>query len=84
MTTAGKIYGKDNKAGRGAKDHNGYVKGIDLRKDFMWPHKTTNSHCVKFVSYCLNCGNATNFVTANVLKTFLTKCVGVFNKQGRE
>ena len=43
-----------------------------------------NSHCVKFVSYCLTCGNATNFVTANELKGFLAECAGVFNKHGRE
>jgi len=52
--------------------------------DFTWPRKTTNSHCAKFVSYCLNLGNATDFVTANELKMFIIGCVGVFNKQGRE
>lgn len=52
--------------------------------DFTWPRKTTNSHCDKFVTYSLNLGNVTDFVSANELKTFITRCVGVFNKEGRE
>jgi hypothetical protein len=76
VTAVGAIYGKDNEPGTGTQDHNGYVKGIDLRNYFSLPHKTTNSHCVKFVVYCLNCCNATNFETANELN-------GVFNKQDR-